>query len=323
MRPVYFYGAMSLDGYLADEHDDIKWLLNSNQGGVDTYSAFERKIDTLVMGRVSYDVTRAMLGDAPFYPGLKKVVLSRTRTGGDYRSGDVVQIVQQLQQESGRGIWIVGGGALVSELLAAGMISEWWLQIAPVVLGHGKRLFEPGTYRSRFELLDTTKMGELVELHLRYHPGNNAQLANDEVLMQGVPAMKVKLSDVVEGLESTNDEAQSFYDTQTGDVRYYNPDFDEEETGELLDSEPDRFIGLPNRFDIDDYRIMQEFIAQVQDERQQERLARAIHGRGAFRMFREVADELDLTQKWYDFKDAAYLQLARDWAAENQIQLLE
>lgn len=173
MRPVYFYGAMSLDGYLADKHDDIQWLLNSNLAGVDTYSAFEHKIDTLVMGRVTYDVSLALAGDAPFYPSLQKVVLSRTRKGAEYRSGDAVQIVRALQREPGKGIWIVGGGALVSELLAAGLISEWWVQIAPVVLGRGKRLFESGDYRSHFELLDTTKMGELAKLHLRYHPGNN------------------------------------------------------------------------------------------------------------------------------------------------------
>ncbi|WP_225419237.1 dihydrofolate reductase family protein [Lacticaseibacillus songhuajiangensis] len=120
MRPVYFYGAMSLDGYLADEHDDIQWLLNSNLAGVDTYSAFEHKIDTLVMGRVTYDVSLALVGDAPFYPGLQKVVLSRTRKGAEYRSGDAVQIVRALQREPGKGIWIVGGGALVSELLQRG-----------------------------------------------------------------------------------------------------------------------------------------------------------------------------------------------------------
>lgn len=170
MRPVYFYGAMSLDGYLADEHDDLKWLLTSDLGGVETYSAFERKIDTLVMGRVTYDVSCELLGDAPFYPGLKKVILSRTQTGTDYRSGDAVQIVRELQQEPGSGIWIVGGGALVSELLAAGIISEWWIQITPIALGRGKRLFEPGDYRSHFQLIETTRMGQLVELHLRYLP---------------------------------------------------------------------------------------------------------------------------------------------------------
>lgn len=47
MRPVYFYGAMSLDGYLSDEQDNLQWLFDTNLDGQSTYEAFEQKIDTL------------------------------------------------------------------------------------------------------------------------------------------------------------------------------------------------------------------------------------------------------------------------------------
>ena len=165
MRPVYFYGAISLDGYLADEHDDLAWLLSSDLAGQETYSAFERKIDTLVMGRVTYEVSRALAGTTPFYPDKQLVVLSHTHTGAPYQSGDVATVVRDLQAQPGRGIWIVGGGGLVKALLEADLIDEWWVQVVPVLLGHGKRLFEPGEYTTRLQFVDMTQMGELVEIH--------------------------------------------------------------------------------------------------------------------------------------------------------------
>ena len=62
MRPVYFYGAMSLDGYLSDEQDNLQWLFDTNLDGQSTYEAFEQKIDTLVMGRVTYGNHASVVG---------------------------------------------------------------------------------------------------------------------------------------------------------------------------------------------------------------------------------------------------------------------
>lgn len=50
MRKVVFYGAISLDGFLADEKDRLDWLFDTDLAGESTYEAFEDKIDTVVMG---------------------------------------------------------------------------------------------------------------------------------------------------------------------------------------------------------------------------------------------------------------------------------
>ena len=171
MRPVYFYGAMSLDGYLANDHDGLQWLFDTDLAGQSTYPDFEKRIDTLVMGRATYDTTLSMLGDEPFYPGMRKVVFTHadwtSSADTEFVSGDVVSVIQKLQQQSGSGIWIVGGGQLVADLLEAGVIAELWVQIAPVLLGQGKRLFPEGDYLQRLEFINQTQMGELSELHYR------------------------------------------------------------------------------------------------------------------------------------------------------------
>lgn len=71
MRPVYFYGAISLDGYLSDNHDNLQWLFDTDLNQQSTYEAFERQVDTVVMGRVTYQETLKILGDEQLYPDKK------------------------------------------------------------------------------------------------------------------------------------------------------------------------------------------------------------------------------------------------------------
>ncbi|OGO40205.1 MAG: hypothetical protein A2Z03_04430 [Chloroflexi bacterium RBG_16_56_8] len=70
-----------------------------------------------------------------------------------------------------------------------------------------------------------------------------------------------------------------------------------------------------------DYRDMEEFIPTVRDARLQERLWRAIGGRGAFRYFKDVLDDYPRErQRWFEFKDAQARQRALDWLAEKGIE---
>ena len=78
---------------------------------------------------------------------------------------------KNFKKNEGKDIWIVGGGGLFSELIEADLIDEYWIQIAPVLLGKGKRLFEEGNYRQRLKFVETTHMGELTELHFKRKQG--------------------------------------------------------------------------------------------------------------------------------------------------------
>lgn len=50
MAKVVFYGAISLDGYLADNADSLQWLFDTNLAGVSTYENFEENVAAVVMG---------------------------------------------------------------------------------------------------------------------------------------------------------------------------------------------------------------------------------------------------------------------------------
>lgn len=171
-RPVFFYGAISLDGYLADANDQLDWLLTSDLNGVETFSEFDQQIDTLVMGRITYDWTLQATDNAPLYPNKEKFILTHqpkkvTPPKTHFVAQPVVDLITSLKAKSGKGIWIVGGGQIVTTLLAENLIDALWVQIVPVLLGSGKPLFPSGNYQQRFTVVDRTAMGELTELHLK------------------------------------------------------------------------------------------------------------------------------------------------------------
>jgi dihydrofolate reductase len=77
--------------------------------------------------------------------------------------GDVPAAVADLKDSSGTNLVIMGSGVLIGSLMAADLIDEYLLMIAPVVLGTGRRLFAGGTHAS-LRLLDssTTSTGVLI-----------------------------------------------------------------------------------------------------------------------------------------------------------------
>lgn len=171
MRQVVFYGAISLDGFLSDENDDLQWLLDTNLNGQSTYETFEKQISTFVMGLKTFEVAQQMMGEEALYAGKEKVIFSRgdhtNQKDTTYVSGDVVNIIKNYQKQTGDNIWIIGGGSILKPLLEANMVDEFWIQIVPVLLGQGKRLFEPGSYRYRLQAVETTQLGEMTEIHLK------------------------------------------------------------------------------------------------------------------------------------------------------------
>ena len=105
------------------------------------------------------------------YAGKEKVIFSRgnhmSQTDTTYVSVNVVDIIKDYQKQTGDNIWVVGGGSILKPLLEANMVDEFWIQIVPVLLGQGKRLFEPGRYRYRLQVVETAQLGEMTEIHLK------------------------------------------------------------------------------------------------------------------------------------------------------------
>lgn len=149
-RTVYFTAA-TLDGFLADEHDGLDWLLTQDHDprGPGGHEEFIAGVGALVMGRSTYDWVRAHLaatGEPWPYVAPTWVLTHRPAEpveGADIRvaAGNVREVHRQMAAAAGdRDIWVVGGGALAGDLVAEGLLDEIRISIAPVTLGTGKPL---------------------------------------------------------------------------------------------------------------------------------------------------------------------------------------
>jgi len=145
-RKVTFGLANSLDNRIARGDHSYDWLVWDDE--VAKISAdFFRTIDTVIMGRKTYEVALAA-GAWPSTPGIRNYVLSRTlKQGSDTRveivNEDGVEFLRRLKQQPGKGICVMGGGELAKPLLEAGLIDELGLNIQPIILGDGIPLFHP------------------------------------------------------------------------------------------------------------------------------------------------------------------------------------
>ena len=161
MRKVTFGGANSLDNFIARKDDSVDWLLwNKEVNSI--MMNFWKTIDTVVMGRKTYEVTKKQAGGA--YPGVKNYVFSRTMKK---RSSKQVEIVSQdaaeflgkLKREKGKGIRVMGGGLLARSLFEADLIDEIGFNIHPVLLGSGIPLFYEMTRQINLDLLECQQLG--------------------------------------------------------------------------------------------------------------------------------------------------------------------
>jgi dihydrofolate reductase len=145
-----------LDGFIADRDGGYDWI--PTDPAVDFGAIFAR-VDTVLLGRHSYELTlRAPGAASPWPAGTRVYVFSRTLDPAGHPSVTIVRddaagLVAALRAESGAGeIWLYGGGALFGALLAAGQVDAVEVTVVPVLLGAGVPLVPAGVPRAALAL---------------------------------------------------------------------------------------------------------------------------------------------------------------------------
>jgi hypothetical protein len=80
---------------------------------------------------------------------------------------------------------------------------------------------------------------------------------------------------------------------------------------------------LPDRFEINEYRIMERFCLSIDDEDMRDALCDAIRGRGAFRRFKDRMQVYGMAEEWYRYRDEALREIARAWCEAHDIPYTE
>lgn len=70
-------------------------------------------------------------------------------------AGDAAAAVASLKEQSGKDLLIFGSGVLIQSLMRHNLIDEYVLQIHPLVLGSGRRLFSDGSPLTTLQLVNT------------------------------------------------------------------------------------------------------------------------------------------------------------------------
>lgn len=148
--------ATSLDGYIARRDGGIDWLQSVERPGEDYgYKAFADSIDTMVLGRKTYET--ALGFPAWPYAAFRCIVLSHqtltARNGETFFCGEPEHLVEKLTAEGARRVY-VDGGEVVRQFLAAKLIDDLTISVIPIVLGDGIPLFKGGGTEQPLELLE-------------------------------------------------------------------------------------------------------------------------------------------------------------------------
>lgn len=172
MRTISLFIATSLDGYIAKPNDDLSFLKLVEKEGEDYgYKEFTDNIDTLIIGRKTYDYVLREIGTSHYDNGERDVyVITRTprpkigRT--NFYTGKLTDLVEQLRSEKGKNLYCDGGAEVINELLGNDLIDEFIISVVPVLLGNGTRLFKDGRPEQLLEFVKakTFETG-LVQLH--------------------------------------------------------------------------------------------------------------------------------------------------------------
>jgi hypothetical protein len=150
--------------------------------------------------------------------------------------------------------------------------------------------------------------------------------------------VRVKLSEIIDGLEFQSDESASFLNKKTGEVVLMT-DYamqaaeDDEPLEDVPDWERDLvavareiiadtgdYIQLPTKYDIDEYSIMENFCMSLEKQEIGDILYDLISGSGAFRRFKDAIYKYGVENEWYKYRDNAIKEIAIDWCRQNNIE---
>jgi dihydrofolate reductase len=188
MSTVVMHNVVSVDGYIADQTDEVgplfDWYFNGDtdltDGGpfkvsrasADYVRPIWEQIGSMVIGRRLFDITNGWEGTPP--AGEHVIVVShRPKPDGWHPEAsyffisDVAQAIAKAKELAGDRTVALAAGEVGGQALALGLVDEVGMDVVPVVFGSGKRYFGSVDTQHLLDDPDVVIRGDRV-LHLRY-----------------------------------------------------------------------------------------------------------------------------------------------------------
>ena len=194
MRNVVLWVGMSLDGFTSGENEQLDWLVPhaTQPEAHEVFQHVRERAGTILLGRVNYE------GFLGYWPGVKddpkaspndkaisrwlddteKVVFSRTLREVTWKNArlarrEAAEEVAALKRGDGKDIIVQNSTRLAQSLLAADLVDELALTVAPVAVGKGRALFAGLPRQVELERveLNPVKVGTIVVRYAVNHTG--------------------------------------------------------------------------------------------------------------------------------------------------------
>ena len=174
MRKLSVFIATSLDGYIAKPNNDLSFLKIVEKEGEDYgYAEFTSTIDTIIIGRKTYDYVLKEIGSSHYDNGERDVyVITRTERPSvgriKFYTKVLSELIHSLKIQNGKNIYCDGGAEVINELLKSDLIDEFIISVVPVLLGNGTKLFEDGRPEQVLEFVSAKTFDTgLTQLHYK------------------------------------------------------------------------------------------------------------------------------------------------------------
>lgn len=150
----------------------------------------------------------------------------------------------------------------------------------------------------------------------------------------------VSIADIVEALESTSEETQFYLNVNTGEVilkseaellisesdefedEYSDWDDDMQVNTEAI-METEEFIPLPDQYEINEFEIIEDFYDSLEDGESRKSLSAILQGKGDLNSFQLLLQQYGLVEKWEQFREDSYRQIAINWCEINDIPYID
>lgn len=208
MRKLVLSTHVTLDGFASGPDGELDWHFSHWNDEMEEAVAEQLStVDTILVGRVTYEAMadywpaaaanpegrRKDIQFAEWMNRVAKIVFSSKLSPFNVESmhwnntrlikGDIVENIEALKKERGRDMIIWGGVSIIQTFIKLGIVDEYNIWIAPVILGEGKPLFsDPAALE--LELIRTKTFRSGVTL-VCYRPGKHEQINNSKTFAPG------------------------------------------------------------------------------------------------------------------------------------------
>ncbi|MGB8454485.1 MAG: hypothetical protein WCD89_19415 [Anaerocolumna sp.] len=134
----------------------------------------------------------------------------------------------------------------------------------------------------------------------------------------------VNIEYIADAMEATMDGWEQYLNKETveiislSDGTWIDRDDEDEALVEEIDT-TDKYVRLPNQYDIHEYEIMEEFAYAFPNPRYQEKLLRVLRVHKLYRNFKDEINRLGISESYYAWRLIALCKKAKNWSEENEV----